>query len=379
MQDFEIEAIGVMSGTSLDGVDIVCCKFSCKDGEWSFSPIAGKVYPYPAEMLEQLKISHKLSGLDLAQLNVDYGRFLGGLVKSFVAENHCNPRFVASHGYTVFHEPQKGLTLQIGSGAHIAAASGFDTICDFRTTDVALGGNGAPLVPIGDKLLYGDYFDYCLNLGGFANISYDNADNQRIAYDICPVNIVANTLTRRIGLEYDKGGELGRKGVVDKELLARLNAIPYYSQQPPKSLGREFVDAEILPLFGQRTDIKNLLATFYQHAAYQIARAIDAGPDDGNFNGNVIVTGGGAYNDYFIECLKKSTNRYIDLPDKDEIDFKEAIIFAFLGVLRYLGIPNCLKTVTGAACDNIGGAIYKANKSADSSAESKIENQKLQM
>ena len=375
MQDVQIEAIGVMSGTSLDGVDLVRCKFSRRGEEWSFSPIDGKVYPYPPEMLERLKHSHELNGHDLAQLDVDYGRFLGGLVKEFVEKYNCKPRFVASHGYTVFHEPQKGLTLQIGSGAHIAAVSGLDTICDFRTTDVALGGNGAPLVPIGDKLLYGKFFDYCLNLGGFANISYDNADNQRIAYDICPMNIVANTLTRRIGLEYDKDGELGRKGVVDKELLSKLNAIPYYSQLPPKSLGREFVDAEILPLFGQRTDIENLLATYYQHAAYQIARAIDAGPDDGN----VIVTGGGAYNDYFIECLKNSTNRYIELPDKYEIDFKEAIIFAFLGVLRYLGIPNCLKTVTGAVCDNIGGAIYKANKSADSGAESKIENQKSKM
>jgi anhydro-N-acetylmuramic acid kinase len=356
MQDFEIEAIGVMSGTSLDGVDIVCCKFSCKDGEWSFSPIAGKVYSYPTEILEQLKISHELSGLDLAQLNVDYGRFLGGLVKSFVAENHCNPRFVASHGYTVFHEPQKGLTLQIGSGAHIAAASGIDTICDFRTTDVALGGNGAPLVPIGDKLLFGSY-DYCLNLGGFANISFDDEQGRRIAYDICPLNIVANTLTRRIGLEYDKNGDLGRKGMVDKELLAKLNAIPYYSQLPPKSLGREFVDAEILPIFGQRADIENLLATYYQHTAYQISLAISAAG-----RRRVLVTGGGAYNSFFIECLKSATSHNIELPNPIEIELKEAIIFAFLGVLRYFGLPNCLKTVTGAACDNIGGAVYRANK-----------------
>jgi anhydro-N-acetylmuramic acid kinase len=355
MQDIEIEAVGVMSGTSLDGVDIVCCNFSNIGGEWSFSPIVGKVYPYPPEMLERLKHSHELNGHDLAQLDVDYGRFLGGLVKSFVAENHCHPRFVASHGYTVFHEPQKGLTLQIGSGAHIAAVSGIDTICDFRTKDVALGGNGAPLVPIGDKLLYGGEFDYCLNLGGFANISFDNAEGQRIAYDICPMNIVSNTLTRRIGLEFDKDGELGRKGVVDKELLAKLNAIPYYSQQPPKSLGREFVDAEILPLFGQRTDIENLLATYYHHAAYQISKAIVGEKEKG-----VLVTGGGAYNDYFIECMKNSTHHYIEIPSEQEIDFKEAIIFAFLGVLRYLGLPNCLKTVTGAACDNIGGAIYLA-------------------
>lgn len=355
MLDVDIEAIGVMSGTSLDGVDIVDCYFMHSENGWCYDFTHCKVYPYPPEMLERLKHSHELNGHDLAQLDVDYGRFLGKLVKDFIAENHCNPRFVASHGYTVFHDPQKGLTLQIGSGAHIAAVSGIDTICDFRTKDVALGGSGAPLVPIGDKLLYGEQFDYCLNLGGFANISYDGADNQRIAYDICPFNIVANTLTRRIGLEFDKNGDFGRKGVVDKELLAKLNAIPYYKQHPPKSLGREFVDAEILPLFGQRTDIENLLATYYQHAAYQISRAI-VGEDEKN----VLVTGGGAYNDYFIECLKNSTNHNIELPDKSEIDFKEAIIFAFLGVLRYLGQQNCLKSVTGASCDNIGGAIYLA-------------------
>ena len=362
-QRIEIEGIGVMSGTSLDGVDIAYCRFVCDDGHWDWTPLVGNVYPYPPEMLERLKYSHELSGHDLAQLDVDYGRFLGGLVKKFVDENHCNPRFVASHGYTVFHEPQKGLTLQIGSGAHIAAVSGIDTICDFRTVDVAFGGNGAPLVPIGDKLLYGS-FDYCLNLGGFANISYDNADGQRVAFDICPLNIVANTLTRRIGLEYDKNGELGRKGMVDKELLQKLNAIPYYKQQPPKSLGREFVDAEILPLFGQRTDIENLLATFYHHAAHQISQAMSA---DGK--STALVTGGGAYNGYFIECLQNSTKCKVVIPDSAVVECKEAIVFAFLGVLRYLGMPNCLKSVTGASCDNIGGAIYKANKIADSGYE----------
>lgn len=360
MQDVDINCIGVMSGTSLDGVDIVSCTFKLTAGVWSYVSNAGEVYPYPTEMLERLKHSYELSGHDLAQLDVDYGRFLGGLVKDFVAENNCKPAFVASHGYTVFHEPQKGLTLQIGSGAHIAAVSGIDTICDFRTVDVAFGGNGAPLVPIGDKLLFGSY-DYCLNLGGFANISYDNADGQRVAFDICPLNIVANTLTRRIGLEYDKNGEFGRKGVVDKELLQKLNAIPYYKQQPPKSLGREFVDAEILPLFGQRTDIENLLATYYHHAAHQISQAMSA-----EGKSSVLVTGGGAYNGYFIECLQNSTKCKVVIPDSAVVECKEAIVFAFLGVLRYLGMPNCLKSVTGASCDNIGGAIYKANEIADS-------------
>ncbi len=355
----EIKGIGVMSGTSLDGVDIACCNFVCDDGNWDWTPLAGNIYPYPHEMLERLKHSHELNGHDLAQLDVDYGRFLGGLVKKFVAENNCKPAFVACHGYTVFHEPQKGLTLQIGSGAQIAAASGIDTICDFRTADVANGGNGAPLVPIGDKLLFGN-FAYCLNLGGFANISYDNAEDKRVAFDVCPLNIVANTLTRRIGLEYDKNGGLGRKGVVDKELLAKLNAIPYYKQQPPKSLGREFVDAEILPLFGQRTDIENLLTTYYRHAAYQISCAMASAGKS-----SVLVTGGGAYNSFFIECLKSATPHHLEIPDPVLVELKEAIIFAFLGALRYYGLPNCWKTVTGAVCDTVGGAVYHAFKKSD--------------
>ena len=362
-QRIEIAGIGVMSGTSLDGVDIVYCEFEYDDGIWNYIPLIGDVYPYPPEMLERLKHSHELSGHDLAQLDVDYGRFLGGLVKKFVAENNCKPRFVASHGYTVFHEPQKGLTLQIGSGAQIAAASGIDTICDFRTADVANGGNGAPLVPIGDKLLF-DNYAYCLNLGGFANISYDNAEDKRVAFDVCPLNIVANTLTRRIGLEYDKNGELGRKGEVDKELLAKLNAIPYYKQQLPKSLGREFVDAEILPLFGQRTDIENLLATYYRHAAYQISLAMASADKC-----DVLVTGGGAYNSFFIECLKSATSHHLDIPDPIRVELKEAIIFAFLGALRYYGLPNCWKTVTGAVCDTIGGAVYRACKQTDADDE----------
>jgi len=333
-QRIEIEGIGVMSGTSLDGVDIAYCKFVCDDGHWNWTPLAGKVYPYPPEMLERLKHSHELNGHDLAQLDV-----------------------------TVFHEPQKGLTLQIGSGAQIAAASGIDTICDFRTADVAHGGNGAPLVPIGDKLLYGS-FDYCLNLGGFANISYDNAEIKRVAFDVCPLNIVANTLTRRIGLEFDKDGELGRKGVVDKDLLQKLNAIPYYKQQPPKSLGREFVDAEILPLFGQRTDIENLLATYYRHAVYQISCAIASAGKC-----NVLVTGGGVYNSFFIECLKSATMHNLAIPNPIEIELKEAIIFAFLGALRYYGLVNCWKTVTGAACDTIGGAVYRACKQSETEDE----------
>lgn len=348
--DAEIRIIGLMSGTSLDGVDIASCGFSKVGGRWILNLYGGTTVPYDSEILAQLKVSHNLGARDLAILNVRYGEYLGRLVKAYVEKTGFKPDYVASHGYTVFHEPQNGMTLQIGSGAHISAQCGLPVVCDFRTSDVALGGNGAPLVPIGDELLFGQY-SACLNLGGFANVSYADA-GVRKAFDICPANIVLNGLARRIGLEYDANGDIARSGNADKALVARLDGLPYYRQNPPKSLGREFVDAEILPLFGDR-DVKSLMATYTMHISRQISSVLNRLPQ-----GDVLVTGGGAYNSYLIDLLRDSTNQNIVVPDSALVDLKEAIIFAFLGVLRVSGEANCLKSVTGAHRDNIGGAVY---------------------
>lgn len=347
----EIKVIGLMSGTSLDGVDVAACGFVKVDGRWSLKLYGGKTLPYDAEMLSQLKDCHNFSARDLAVLNVRYGEYLGDIVDSFVKESGFEPQFVASHGYTVFHEPQNRMTMQIGSGAHIMARCGLPVVCDFRTTDVALGGNGAPLVPIGDRLLFGNY-SACLNIGGFANVSYDE-DGIRKAFDICPANIVLNGLARRIGLEFDADGAMARRGTSDADLLARLNSIGYYGQEPPKSLGREFVDSEILPLFGDDADVECLMSTYAQHIAFQISKVLNA-----LTQGDVLVTGGGAYNTYLIDLLKERTKQNIVVPESTLVDLKEAMIFAFLGALRFCGEANCLKSVTGAKCDNIGGAMY---------------------
>lgn len=348
--DAEIRIIGLMSGTSLDGVDIASCGFCKVDGRWKLTLYGGTTIPYDSEILAQLKVSHNLGARDLAILNVRYGEYLGRLVKSYVEKTGFKPDYVASHGYTVFHEPQNGMTLQIGSGAHISAQCGHPVVCDFRTADVALGGNGAPLVPIGDELLFGQYSG-CLNIGGFANISYSDSGIRK-AFDICPANIVLNGLARRIGLEFDANGDIASRGNPDNALLEKLNNLAYYRRNPPKSLGREFVDAEVLPLFGDKS-VETLMATYTIHVSQQISDVVSHLP-----KGDVLVTGGGAYNVYLIDLLKKTTKQNIVVPESALVDLKEAIIFAFLGVLRISGESNCLKSVTGAQRDNIGGAVY---------------------
>ncbi len=341
-----------MSGTSLDGVDIAACELRQNGKAWSYKIIEAETVGYPADIYQLLKSSQKLTGFELAQLNVYYGRFLGQAVKSFIRNTGFAPEYIASHGYTVFHRPKMGVTLQIGSGAEIAAVTGIKTICDFRTNDVALGGEGAPLVPIGDKLLFGNYAA-CLNLGGFSNISFVGEQGRREAFDICPVNFVLNHFAKKTGEPFDKNGELGRSGQVIANLLKSLNNIEYYSAKPPKSLGREFVEDNVFPLFDGKVSACDALRTFYEHIAIQISGNI------GRYkNSKVLVTGGGAHNGFLIELLKMQTDAEIVVPPQNIVDYKEALIFAFLGLLRLNGIPNCLSSATGAERDCVGGAVY---------------------
>jgi anhydro-N-acetylmuramic acid kinase len=344
-------AIGLMSGTSLDGVDIAACEFWQENTQWSYKIIEAHTYKFSPEIFTGLENAPQLSALELAYLNVKFGRFLGKLVHSFIAKYKFTPDFIASHGYTVFHEPEKALTLQIGSGAEIAARSGIKTICDFRTSDVAHGGQGAPLVPIGDALLFGTY-DACLNLGGFANISYTKED-RRLAFDICPVNFLLNPLAQKLGSAFDNKGELGRQGEIDSALLYNLNALDFYTASGPKSLGREYVESSILPLFSSATSNYNLLRTCYEHISTQLATTINAMTAK-----QVLITGGGAYNSFLLELLQAKTKAKLVIPDPELIDFKEALIFAFLGLLRLHEKPNCLASATGASIDTIGGSVY---------------------
>lgn len=345
-----IKAVGVMSGTSLDGLDIAAVEFRFNEGEWNFNLVSADTISYSEEWEQSLKTAPQLSGEKLTELHSNYGYFIGEQINAFIQKTNFAPDLIASHGHTVFHRPDKGYTLQIANGAAISAVTKHLTVSDFRTGDVALGGQGAPLVPIGDKLLFSD-FDYCLNLGGFANISYEK-DGKRLAYDNCPVNIVLNYFAEKKGLPFDNDGDLGRQGEINAELLEKLNQLPFYQSTSPKSLGREWVESAFFPVLNEfNISDTDKLRTLYEHIAIQIANAVSN-------SGKMLITGGGTFNSFLIERIKDLSNAEIVIPSKDIIDFKEAIIFAFLGVLRVKNLNNCLASVTGASKDSCGGVIF---------------------
>ncbi|MBL0102503.1 MAG: anhydro-N-acetylmuramic acid kinase [Bacteroidetes bacterium] len=343
--------LGIMSGTSLDGVDLAFCEFEKKD-RWNFQLIAGETIPYSQAWSEQLRNAPTLSAESLMRLNSEYGTFLGKLASDFCFRHKLKPDFISSHGHTIFHRPNESYTLQIGSGPHIAAATSLPVIFDFRSGDVALGGQGAPLVPIGDRLLFSE-MDYCLNLGGIANISFEK-NGERIAFDICAANMVLNYLSGKVGKSYDANGEMARSGKVDKNLLSKLNALRYYAKPFPKSLGREDVEADVIPILEESTlSVNDLLATFCKHIAHQVSNVITLR----NSSNTLLISGGGALNSYLIDCIKEECKINVVVPSPNIINFKEAIIFAFLGVLRMRNEVNCLKSVTGAERDSCGGLL----------------------
>jgi anhydro-N-acetylmuramic acid kinase len=347
------KVIGLMSGTSLDGLDLAYCEFSHENNKWVYTIRCAETIAYSGSWRERLANVESGSALDLVTTDVEYGHLIGRLTHEFIGRHHLQPDFIASHGHTVFHQPAKKITCQIGRGAAIAAETGLAVVCDFRSTDVALGGQGAPLVPAGDKLLFGN-FEFCLNIGGFANISYEQ-DSKRIAFDTCPANIVLNHLAAREGHDFDPGGTMARKGCIDKELLSKLNTLPYYNLPPPKSLGKEWVTEHVFPLLAvPERSTNDLLATFCEHIAIQIAASAVAG-DRGS---KLLLTGGGAWNEFLTERIRAHAAPEIIIPDANTVNYKEALIFAFLGTLRWRNEANCLMSVTGAARDSSGGAIY---------------------
>jgi anhydro-N-acetylmuramic acid kinase len=296
------------------------------------------------------------SGIELAFTNNLLGKYFGEITRDFIQKHDLKPDFIASHGHTIFHLPNEGLTLQIGSGAEIAAQTGLTTVCDFRSLDIALGGQGAPLVPVGDKLLFSE-FQFCLNLGGFANISFDD-DGRRIAFDVCPLNTVLNFLANKINLDFDEDGRIASGGNVDTTLLNALNEIPFYSAKPPKSLGREWLETSFMPVLqNSQLGVPDKMRTVVEHFAVQIAAVTKDQP-----SGKMLITGGGALNRFLVERISYHSSNQIIIPDPLIINFKEALIFAFLGVLRLNNIPSCLSSVTGASFDNIGGAVYFGGK-----------------
>lgn len=345
---------GLMSGSSMDGVDLACCDFVWNGKQWNYTILEAETFPYGTALLRKLEQACNWSQGEIENLDLELGHFYADLLNDFHRNRKLHPHLIASHGHTILHDPQRGVTLQAGNGRIMAEKTGITVINDFRSEDVAQGGQGAPLVPIGDRMLFPD-FDGCLNLGGFANISFENAHKERIAYDPCPVNMALNSVAALEGLAFDKDGEMARRGSTDRVLLEKLNHLDYYASPPPKSLGREWFLDQILPLM-QKSGLSSadLMATMVEHIALQISRSVN----DASIE-TLLITGGGALNQTLIERLKHHTTASLVIPEERLLNYKEALIFALLGLLRFRGESNCLASVTGGKQDISAGTIYK--------------------
>ncbi len=345
--------VGVMSGTSLDGVDLAHIIFYLKDEKWNFELQEADTIAYDLNWLSTLKKAINYSINELNILDIEYTKLLGKIISDFVIKhNIINIDAVCSHGHTILHQPQNGFTLQIGNLPDIARLCNQNVVCNFRVQDISLGGQGAPLVPIGDKILFSSY-DYCLNLGGFSNISFEK-DLNRIAFDISPVNTILNFYANKLGFEYDDKGKISKSGNFNQELFDELNNLEYYKKTHPKSLGFEFVQDIVLPLIEKfLIPIESKMHTFTKHIAYQISLGLP------QKNTNLLITGGGTLNDFLVEQIQLYLPKIkITIPSKKIIEFKEALIFGLLGVLKLRNEINVLSSVTGAKFDHSSGEIY---------------------
>jgi anhydro-N-acetylmuramic acid kinase len=369
MQNYKINsqkntwiAVGVMSGTSVDGLDIAAVQFHNEKQQWKFKLIKAVSVNYNSALRDRLINCIHASGEGLASLDIELGMYIGTCVSDFLNEHKIKPDLIASHGHTVYHQPEKGLTKQIGDGQAILYSTGIITVNDFRTMDVIKGGQGAPLVPVGDQHLFPGY-DVCLNIGGFANISFSDRKGNRMAFDTGPANLLLNHLARKLGYPYDSNGNIARKGKLIPQLLYELNTLSYYELPPPKSLGLEWINENILAkIDNEEHEVKDVLHTCIKHIVFHINHAITSvvirNLKKRNYI-NILTTGGGSHNQFLIKCLQNDRNelQYI-LPTKEIIDYKEAIIFAFLGILRLQRKINVLLSVTGSRFDSIGGTIH---------------------
>ena len=339
-----------MSGTSVDGIDIVYVHFE-KKGKWNYKILNSITYQYSKEWFLKLNKSWSISKNDLDKLDKEFTLLLSKQILRFINQFSINDiDAVSSHGHTVFHDPKNNFTYQIGNLPEISKQIRHKVICNFRQQDVKLGGQGAPLVPVGEKYLFSEY-DSCVNLGGFANIS-KTLSEKLIAYDICPVNTVLNYLSNKINLDFDKDGEVSKSGKLIEDLYIKLNELEYFNKNYPKSLGIEWVNSTIMPLLNQyQSQVEDLLHTYNYHIAEQVSNNIKN-------EKNVLVTGGGAKNKFLIDLINKKLNNNVVIPDDTLIDYKEAIIFGFLGVLKLLNIDNCYSSVTGSSKDHCSGNIF---------------------
>jgi len=355
MKNFHV--LGIMSGTSLDGIDIAEIYFNYSD-KWKFELGCCKTIPYSTAWVQRLKTAFTFSKEELAKLDVEYTSYLASIIKTFITQNNIvKLDAVCSHGHTILHDPKNQYTLQIGNLPTIAKLIKQKVVCDFRVQDVDLGGQGAPLVPIGDELLFPEY-DFCLNLGGFANISFKQ-NGKRIAFDNCPVNTVLNAYAQKLGTAYDNNGNFARQGILNPELLYKLNNLSYYKKSPPKSLGIEWVETTISSILNQFNALnpKDILHTFSTHIAAIIAQDINLYTPT-TTTSKLLITGGGAYNSFLIDKLNELTTLSIEIPEPNIIEFKEALIFGLLGVLKLKNHINILASVTGSTKDHSSGKVF---------------------
>jgi len=355
-------AIGVMSGSSLDGLDITLCKLETQNGKWKHEIVAAECLSFTAERKINLREATNLSGRELWQMHTAFGKYIGTCVHNFISQNNIQQNIdcIASHGHTVFHFPQDGYTTQIGDGAAIAATSGIVTVCDLRAVDVAHGGTGAPIVPIADKLLFSDY-NFCLNLGGIANISAKKGD-KILAFDVCPCNQLLDYLAQQLNKDFDENGALASTGNTDEAKLQQLLSNSFHQLSFPKSLDNSFSRINALPILeSMEGSTQDKLRTAVEYIALQLAKdfgsvAAQLGIDLNN--SKVLVTGGGAFNQFLIDRLKASTNIQVVIPDDATVKFKEALAMALIGVLRLRGEVNVFSSVTNARKDTVNGAVY---------------------
>lgn len=352
-------AIGLMSGSSLDGLDIVFTEILENGGKWSYEILHADCMPYSKEWTEKLKNATSLSALDYQLLHTEYGHYLGNKVNEFIATHHLQFKVavVASHGHTTFHLPAKKMTAQLGDGAAIAAITQLPVVSDLRAMDIAFGGQGAPIVPIGEQLFFPDY-QYFLNIGGIANISIKG--DQYKAFDVCAANRVLNMLANEAGKDFDEGGELARQGQLNQALLNELNGLTYYTLPVPRSLANSFGTDTVYPIISKYAlSPEDALHTYTAHIVRQVKNALMTHKTETGAEQQLLVTGGGAFNSYLVERLQQSLgNIKVVVPDEQLVQYKEALIMALIGVLRWREEYNVLSSVTGAMRNSVGGAMW---------------------
>jgi len=349
----QVKVIGIMSGSSLDGLDVDFSFFSETKAGWTYQNITSATISFPGELHSRLKNADQIFGKELTKLDIDFGNWVGKKIMEFCENCEQVPDLISSHGHTIFHEPENEFTLQIGSAQCIAQKTKLPVISDFRLKDIVKGGQGAPLVVIGEKLLLREYKSF-LNLGGIANLTLFEEGKIK-SFDIAPCNQVLNHFSKKLGLAYDAEGEWARRGAVDKEWLEYLKTVSYFKKNPPKSLANQFTSQYVLKSYPTKTE--DALNTYCYFLKYELEKWIK-NLLPGKQEVPILATGGGAKNTFLMEVFNQSP--FLDLIAADEhlVDYKEAMIFGFLGALRWFDQINILSAATGANSDSCSGTIY---------------------